>query len=43
MTLEASGNPTFICGLLARATNLAAKYADKDINYQITDDNEPTE
>jgi hypothetical protein len=31
--LEASGNPTFICGLLARATNLAAKYADKNIDY----------
>jgi hypothetical protein len=33
LSLEASGNPTFICGLLARATNLAAKYADKNINY----------
>lgn len=33
IALEASGNPTFICGLLARATNLAAKYADKNINY----------
>jgi hypothetical protein len=43
MTLEASGNPTFICGLLARATSLAAKYADKDINYKITDDSDPTE
>ncbi len=33
IALEASGNPTFICGLLARATNLAAQYADKNINY----------
>ena len=33
ISLEASGNPTFICGLLARATNLAAQYADKNINY----------
>jgi hypothetical protein len=36
LSLEASGNPTFICGLLARATNLAAKYADKNINYYQT-------
>jgi hypothetical protein len=36
IVLEASGNPTFICGLLARATNLASKYADKDINYYYT-------
>jgi len=33
ISLEASGNPTFICGLLARATNLATKYADKNIDY----------
>jgi len=33
ISLEASGNPTFICGLLARATNLAANYADKNIDY----------
>ena len=33
IVLEASGNPTFICGLLARATNLAARYADKNIDY----------
>ena len=33
LSLEASGNPTFICGLLARATNLASQYADKNINY----------
>lgn len=33
ISLEASGNPTFICGLLARATTLAAKYADKNIDY----------
>jgi len=33
IVLVASGNPTFICGLLARATNLAARYADKNIDY----------
>lgn len=36
ISLEASGNPTFICGLLARATSLAAKYADKNIDYYYT-------
>jgi hypothetical protein len=36
IVLEASGNPTFICGLLARATNIASKYADKDIDYYYT-------
>lgn len=48
IALEASGNPTFICGLLARATNLAAKYADKNINYyysgeEIEDDDDWSE
>ena len=31
--LEASGNPTYICGLLSRASSLATKFADKDITY----------
>lgn len=33
ISLEASGNPTTLCGMLTRGLNLAVKYADKNINY----------
>lgn len=33
ISLEASGNPTILCGMLSRGLNLAIKYADKNINF----------
>lgn len=33
ISLEASGNPTTLCGMLTRALNLAVKHADKNIDY----------
>lgn len=33
ISLEASGNPTTLCGMLSRGLNLAIKYADKNINF----------
>lgn len=40
ISLDASGNPTFICGLLARANYLASKYAEKNMDYEISDEPE---
>jgi hypothetical protein len=40
--LEASGNPTYLCGLLARGQHLANKFAEKDLRYQ-TDDEDTSE
>lgn len=33
ISLEASGNPTLLCGLLSRGLNMAIKFADKNINF----------
>lgn len=33
ISLEASGNPTTLCGMLIRGLNLAVKHADKNINF----------
>ncbi len=38
ISLEASGNPTTLCGMLTRGLNLAVKYADKNIGYNQTQD-----
>ena len=38
IVLEASGNPTYLCGLLARGQHLANKFAEKDIKYHNDDD-----
>ena len=41
ITLEASGNPTYLCGLLARGQHLANKFAEKNIKYHQEDDDYP--
>lgn len=41
ITLEGCGHPTKVVGLLARATNLAIKFADRDFTYQEPDDSNP--
>jgi len=33
ISLEASGNPTTLCGMLTRGLNLAVRHADKTIDY----------
>jgi len=33
ISLEASGSPTILCGMLSRGLNLAVKWADKKIDY----------
>lgn len=33
ISLEASGNPTTLCGMLIRGLNMAVKHADKNINF----------
>lgn len=38
ISLEASGNPTTLCGMLTRALNLAVRHADKNIDYRETRD-----
>jgi hypothetical protein len=42
ITLEASGNPTYLCGLLARGQHLANKFAEKDIKYHQEGEDFPT-
>jgi hypothetical protein len=42
ITLEASGHPTYLCGLLARGQHLANKFAEKDIKYHQEGEDFPT-
>lgn len=36
INLEASGNPTMLCGLLSRGLNMAVKFADKNMKFHET-------
>ena len=38
ISLEASGNPTTLCGLLSRGLNMAIQFADKNLHFHQNED-----